>query len=143
MVLLLSLLIMKTPRDITQPRLVLFLTGAASVLLALWHFYNRSELVADAATRATHDLNGLSMLFAGMVTLAVSWMAVSPQLTAAYGALYGIYNAAYAWVLFFAGISWTRAGLTAVLAVAALFAASNAWAERKRGPHQGTRTTDR
>lgn len=107
------------------------------MLLAGWHFYSRSDLVADAATRAAHDLNGLSMLFAGMVTLAVSWMAVSPQLTAAYGALYGIYNAAYSWVLFFSGISWTRAGLTAVLAVAALFAASNAWTDRNHRRRPG------
>ena len=112
---------MKAPTDITQPRLILFVTGTLSVLLAVWHFVNRGELVADAATRATHDLNGLSMLFAGLVTVAVAWMAVSPRLTAAYAALYGVYNAAYAWILFFAGISWTQAGLTALLAVAALF----------------------
>jgi hypothetical protein len=121
---------MKAPRDITQPRLILFVTGLVSVLLALWHFYNRGDIIADATTRAAHDLNGLSMLFAGLVTLAVAWMAVSAQLTAAYGALYGVYNAAYAWILLFSGISWTRATMTAVLAVAALFAASNAWATR-------------
>lgn len=111
-----------------QPRVILLCVGSVSVLLALWHFYNRNEIAADAVTRATRDLNGLSMLFAGLVTLAVAWMAVSPQLTAAYGALYGIYSAAYAWVLFFSGISWTQGILTAILAVAALFAASNAWA---------------
>lgn len=121
---------MHGPRDLTRPRLILLVTGAVSVLLALSHFYRRPELVADAVTRAAHDLNGLSMLFAGLVTLAVAWMAVSPQLTAAYGALYGAYNASYAWVLFFSGISWTRAAMTAVLAVAAIFAASNAWATR-------------
>ncbi|MGD8328424.1 MAG: hypothetical protein PVJ49_03245 [Acidobacteriota bacterium] len=122
---------MKDARDISRPRLILLTTGLISVLLALWHFYNRGDLVADAATRAAHDLNGLSMMFTGLVTLAVAWMAVSPQLTAAYGALYGIYNAAYAWILFFSGISWTQAGMLALLAVAALFAATNAWAERR------------
>lgn len=115
-----------------QPRVILLCVGSVSVMLALWHFYTRNDLVADAATRATRDLNGLSMLFAGLVTLAVAWMAVSPQLTAAYGALYGIYSAAYAWVLFFSGISWTQAILTAILAVAALFAASNAWTGEAR-----------
>jgi hypothetical protein len=122
---------MNVPRDISRPRLVLLATGLVSVLLALWHFANRGDLVADAATRATHDLNGLSMFFAGAVTLAVAWMAVSPQLTAAYGALYGLYNAAYAWILFFSGISWTQAAMTTVLAIAALFAASNAWSTRR------------
>lgn len=111
------------------PRAILFGAGAVSVMLGLWHFSTRGELAADAATRATYDLNGLSMLFAGLVTLAVAWMAVSPQLTAAYGALYGVYSAAYAWVLFFSGISWTQALVTAGLAVAALFAASNAWTD--------------
>ncbi len=123
---------MKTPVDLTQPRLILFVTGVLSVLLALWHFANRGELVANVATRATRDLNGLSMLFAGLVTVAVAWMAVSPHLTTAYAALYGAYNAAYAWILFFAGISWPRAGVTAILAVAALFAASNAWTGRQQ-----------
>ena len=123
---------MKAPVDITQPRLILFVTGVLSMLLALWHFANRGELVANAATRATHDLNGLSMLFAGLVTVAVAWMAVSPHLTAAYAALYGVYNAAYAWILFFAGISWQRAGVTAILAVAAMFAATNAWTSRRQ-----------
>jgi hypothetical protein len=124
---------MKAPTDITQPRLILFVTGTLSVLLAVWHFANRGELVADAATRATHDLNGLSMLFAGLVTVAVAWMAVSPRLTAAYAALYGVYNAAYAWILFFAGISWTKAGLTAILAIAALFAATSTLAGGRFG----------
>ena len=123
---------MKTPVDVTQPRLILFVTGILSVLLALWHFANRGELVANAATRATRDLNGLSMLFAGLVTVAVAWMAVSPHLTTAYAALYGVYNAAYAWILLFAGISWPRAGVSAILAVAALFAASNAWTSRQQ-----------
>lgn len=128
---------MRAPVDLTQPRLILFVTGVLSMLLALWHFANRDELVTDAATRATHDLNGLSMFFAGLVTVAVAWMAVSPHLTAAYAALYGVYNAAYAWILFFAGISWPRAGVTAILAVAALFAASNAWTghrQREKAP---------
>lgn len=115
---------------IAQPRTILFGVGTVSVLLALWHFYNRGGLETDAVTRATRDLNGLSMLFAGLVTLAVAWMAVSPQLTAAYGALYGIYSAAYAWVLFFSGISFTQSIVTATLAIAALFAASNAWTGR-------------
>ena len=101
---------MKEPHDTSQSRLILLIVGGVAVLLSLWHFYNRGELAADAVTRATHDLNGLSMLFGGLVTIAVAWMAVSPRLTAAYGALYGIYNAAYAWILFFSGISWTRAG---------------------------------
>jgi hypothetical protein len=118
---------MRALNDITHPRLVLFVTGALSVLLAVAHFYYRGDIVADATTRATYDLNSLSMLFAGLVTLAVAWMAVSTRLTAAYATLYGLYNAAYAWILLFAGISWSQAAITAVLAVAALFAATNAW----------------
>ncbi len=131
---------MKAPVGLTQPRLILFVTGVLSVLLALWHFASRGELVANATTRATNDLNGLSMLFAGLVTVAVAWMAVSPHLTTAYAALYGVYNAAFAWILFFAGISWPRAGLTAILAVAGLFAASNAWTsqrQNKKAPRPG------
>lgn len=123
---------MTTSTAISQPRLILFAAGAVSVLLSLWHFMNRSELVADAVTRATHDLNGLSMLFAGVVTVAVAWMAVSNQLLAGYAALNGIYFAAYAWILLFAGISWSQAAVSAVIAVASLFAASNAWTEHRR-----------
>ena len=118
---------MKAPSDVIQPRLILFGTGALSVAMGLWHFATRHELAVDAAARATHDLNGLSMLFAGLVTVAVAWMAVSPQLLAGYAALYGVYYICYAWILLFAGISWRQAVVAAVIAVAALFAASNAW----------------
>ena len=121
---------MKMPSDIRQPRLVLFATGSVSIALAVWHFATRGELVADAVTRAIHDLNGLSMLFAGVVTVAVAWMAVSRQLVAGYAALYGVYFATNALILFFARISWMRAAIAGGLAVASLFAASNAWAGR-------------
>lgn len=121
---------MKPASDIRQPRLILFTTGLVSIALAVWHFATRGELVADAVTRAIHDLNGLSMLFAGVVTVAVAWMAVSRQLVAGYAALYGVYFATNALILFFARISWMRAAIAAGLAVASLFAASNAWAGR-------------
>ena len=125
---------MKLTSDIGHPRLILFATGSASIALALWHFATRRDLVADAVTRATHDLNGLSMLFAGVVTVAVAWMAVSPQLVAGYAALYGVYFAGYAWILLFAGISWVQAIIAGGLAIASLFAASNAWATRHAKP---------
>ncbi len=125
---------MKTSVEASQPRLILFATGATSILLAVIHFVGRGEMVATAATRATHDLNGLSMLFAGVVTVAVAWMAVSETLVAGYAALNGLYFAAYAWILFFAGISWSRAAICALIAVATLFAATNAWAGRKKLP---------
>ncbi len=121
---------MKSPTDIGQPRLILFATGTVSSLLSVWHFATRGELVADAATRATHDLNGLSMLFAGVVTVAVAWMAVSPTMVAGYAALYGVYFAGYAWILLFARISWIQGIICGALAVASLFAASNAWTTR-------------
>ena len=82
--------------------------------------------------RATRELGGRSLLFAGLVAVAGARMAGAPHLTAAYAALDGVYNAASAWILFFAGISWPRAGVTAILAVAALFAASNAWTDRRQ-----------
>ena len=125
---------MKTSVDVSQPRLILFAAGAVSILLAVLHFANRSDPVADAASRATHDLNSLSMLFAGVVTVAVAWMAVSEKLVAGYATLNGVYFAAYAWILFFAGISWSRAAMSAAIAVASLFAATNAWTGRKRLP---------
>ncbi|MCH7823676.1 MAG: hypothetical protein IH849_02650 [Acidobacteria bacterium] len=121
---------MKPSSDIRQPRLVLFATGSVSIALAVWHFATRGDLVADAVTGALHDLNGLSMLFAGVVTVAVAWMAVSRQLVAGYAALYGVYFATNALILFFARISWIQASIAAGLAVASLFAASNAWAAR-------------
>ena len=125
---------MKTSADVSHPRLILFAAGAVCVLMALLHFANRGESAADAATRATYDLNGLSMLFAGVVTVAVAWMAVSENLVAGYAALAGVYFAAYAWILLFAAISWSRAAVCALIAVALLFAASNAWSGRKRLP---------
>ena len=121
---------MKPSSDIREPRRVLFATGSVSIALAVWHFATRGELVGDAVTRAIHDLNGLSMLFAGVVTVAVAWMAVSRQLVAGYAALYGVYFATNALILFFARISWMRAAIAGGLAVASLFAASNAWAAR-------------
>jgi len=126
--------VLTTSTDISQPRLILFAAGAVSVLLSLWYFINRGELVANAATRATHDLNGLSMLFAGVVTVAVAWMAVSEQLVAGYATLLGVYFAAYAWILLFAGISWSQAAVSAAIAIAALFAASNAWTGNRSAP---------
>ena len=59
---------MKPPSDIRQPRLVLFATGSVSIALAVSHFATRGELVGDAVTRAINDLNGLSMLFAGVIS---------------------------------------------------------------------------
>ena len=128
---------MEPPSDIRQPRLVLFATGSVSIALAVWHFATRGELVADAVTRAIHDLNGLSMLFAGVVTVAVAWMAVSRQLVAGYAALYGVYFATNALILFFARISWMQAAIAGGLAIASLFAASNAWAARHPGKPPG------
>jgi hypothetical protein len=124
----------KTSVEVSQPRLILFATGAVSILLGVLHFTHRADLVANAVTRAAHDLNGLSMLFAGVVTVAVAWMAVSEKLVAGYAALSGVYFAAYAWILFFAGISWSRAAICVGIAVAALFAASNAWVGRNKLP---------
>lgn len=124
---------MKPPFDIRQARFILFATGSVSIALAVWHFATRGELVADAVTRATQDLNGLSMLFAGVVTVAVAWMAVSRHLVAGYAALFGVYFAGYAWILFFARISRMQAAVAGGLAVASLFAASNAWAARHPG----------
>ena len=134
---------MKAPSDIVQPRLILFCTGAVSVVMGLWHFATRGELVtaattlatqdelvAQATTRATHDLNGVSMLFAGLVTVAVAWMAVSARLVAGYAGLYGVYYLSYAWILLFARISWQQAVVAAAIATASLFAAGKAWSGR-------------
>ena len=121
---------MKPSSDIRQPRLVLVATGSVSIALAVWHFAARGELPADAVTRAIHDLNGLSMLYAGVVTVTVAWMAVSRQLVAAYAAFYSVYSATNALILFFARISWMQAAIAGGLAVASLFAAANAWAAR-------------
>ena len=131
---------MKPASDIRQPRLILFTTGLVSIALAVWHFATRRELDIDAVTGATHDLNGLSMLFAGVVTVAVAWMAVSRHLVAGYAVLFGVYFAGYAWILFFARISWMQAAVAGGLAVASLFAASNAWAARhpEEPPHVST-----
>jgi len=131
---------MKAPSDILRPRLILFCTGAVSVLMGVWHFATRSplvveagalatqdELVAQATIRATHDLNGVSMLFAGLVTVAVAWMAVSSRLIAGYAGLYGVYYLCYAWILLFARISWQQAVVATVIATAALFASGKAW----------------
>jgi hypothetical protein len=126
---------LKSP-DLSRSKLVLLATGAVSVFVGLWHFASRAELVADPAMRAARDLNGLSMLFAGLVTVCVAWMAVSPELVTGYAVLYGIYAAAYAWVLLFARISFGQAAMMAVLATAALFAAVNAWSERHREDEQ-------
>lgn len=119
---------MNGPANLTQPRLVLFGTGAASVALALWHFATRGELVGDATMAATYDLNGLSMLYAGLVTIAVAWMAGAPRLVAAYAILYAIYYAGHAWILGLGGISWNRAGIALLLAAASAGAAYLSWA---------------
>jgi hypothetical protein len=123
---------MCNPPGLAKSKLVLLATGAVSIFVGLWHFASRAELVANPAMHAARDLNGLSLLFAGLVTICVAWMAVSPQLVTGYAALYGVYAAAYAWVLLFARISFLQAGLMAMLAAAALFAAVNAWTERHR-----------
>ena len=128
---------MNDSTKVSQPRLILFAAGAVSVLLALLHFANRGESAVDAATRATRDLNSLSMLFAGVVTVAVAWMAVSARLLAGYAVLNGAYFAAYGWILFFAALSWSRAIICVAIAVASLYAASTAWAERYRSRGTG------
>jgi len=127
---------MCSPTGLAKSKLVLLATGAVSVFVGLWHFASRAELVANPAMHAARDLNGLSLLFVGLVTICIAWMAVSPQLVTGYAALYGVYAAAYAWVLLFARISFLQAVLMAMLAAAALFAAVNAWTERHREGEQ-------
>ncbi|MFQ5744650.1 MAG: hypothetical protein ACE5HV_13825 [Acidobacteriota bacterium] len=117
-----------------RPRLLLFGAGAASVALALIHFSARANLEVEPALRASNDLVGLSMLFAGLVTVSVAWMALSPQLLAGYAALYGIYYGGYAWVLLFAAAEWQLTAAALLMAVASLLAAYLTWTSRAEGP---------
>lgn len=121
----------------TRARMLLLSAGALSVMLAMLHFATRTRLPADPTVRAAWDLVGLSMMFAGLVTITVAWMALSAALLAGYGALYGVFYAGHAWVLLFAGPdNWFRAVAALALAVAALAAAWFAWIDRFEGPTQ-------
>jgi len=115
----------------TKARLLIFASGALSVALALVHFSTRASIQGTRADLANYDLVGLSMLYAGLVTMTVAWMALSRQLLSGYAALYGVYYAGQTWVLFWAGASnWLRAGGTLIMAAAALVGAYMAWIDR-------------
>lgn len=118
------------PQDITKPRLLLFATGAVSVAFGFLHFATRATTAGPAEVRVSYDLVGLSMIFAGLVTISVAWMALSPQIFAGFATLFGIYQAGHGWILLLAGISWARAVTSIILAIASLLAAWLAWAGR-------------
>jgi hypothetical protein len=112
----------------TKARLLIFASGALSVALALVHFSTRSGLGESSRLLADYDLVGLSMLYAGLVTMTVAWMALSRQLLSGYAVLYGVYCAGQAWVLLFSGMpNWLRAGGAIIMAAAALVGAYMAW----------------
>lgn len=115
----------------TKARLLIFASGALSVVLAVVHFSTRFGVVADADSLANYDLVGLSMLYAGLVTMTVAWMALSRPLLAGYAVLYGVYYAGQTWVLLWSGVpNWLRAGGASVMAAAALVGAYMAWIDR-------------
>ena len=98
------------------------------MVLALVHFSTRSGIGVSPAMLADYDLVGLSMLYAGLVTMTVAWLALSRQLLSGYATLYGVYYAGQAWVLLLSGIpNWLRAGGAIILAAAALVGAYMAW----------------
>jgi hypothetical protein len=112
----------------TKARLLIFASGALSVVLALVHFSGRSGVGVSPGQLADYDLVGLSMLYAGLVTMTVAWMALSRQLISGYAVLYGVYYAGQAWVLLFSGMpNWLRAGGAIIMAAAALVGAYMAW----------------
>jgi hypothetical protein len=114
----------------TKARLLIFASGALSVVLALVHFSTRSGIAGGPGLLADYDLVGLSMLYAGLVTMTVAWLALSRQLLSGYAALYGVYCAGQAWVLLLSGIpNWLRAGGPIIMAAAALVGAYMAWAD--------------
>jgi len=122
---------------LTRARMLLFATGALSVLLAMMHFTMRTNLPIDPALRAGWDLVGLSMLFAGLVTVTVAWMALSSQLLSGYATLYGVYYLGHTWVLLFSGPSnWLRALAAFAMATGSFIAAWQAWTDRFEGPDQ-------
>lgn len=112
-------------------RTLLFAAGGLSVVFALLHFNTRMSLEAQGALQAAHDLVGLSMIFAGLVTISVAWLALSPQILTGYSILVGIYYAGYGWILLFAGLNVLRAGGALLLALTAFVAAYLAWAGRR------------
>lgn len=122
----------------TRARLLLFCSGALSVALALAHFATRSALQGNDALRASHDLVGLSMLYAGLVTVSVAWLVLGRQLVAGYATLYGVYLAGHTWILLWAGFDyWLRAGAALLMAVAAFAAAIMAWTDKGRSEGDG------
>jgi hypothetical protein len=114
----------------TKARLLIFASGALSVALALAHFSARASAIVSRDALADYDLVGLSMLYAGLVTMTVAWMALSRQLLAGYAVLYGVYYAGQTWVLLWSGApNWLRAGGALVMAAAALVGAYMAWTD--------------
>lgn len=120
--------------NLTKPRLLLFSSGAVSVAFALMHFVGRGSLEGEPAVRASQDLVGLSMLFAGLVTITVAWVTLSAQLLSGYAVLYGAYYGGHAWVQLFAGIGWPRGIASLVLALASFLAAYLIWAGADKAP---------
>ena len=101
------------------------------MVLALVHFSTRSEAGSGGVLLANYDLVGLSMLYAGLVTMTVAWMALSRPLLSGYAVLYGVYYAGQTWVLLWSGgPNWLRAGGALIMAVAALVGAYMAWIDR-------------
>ena len=116
--------------DMTKARLLIFASGALSVVLALVHFSARSGVKADGVLLANYDLVGLSMLYAGLVTMTVAWMALSRPLLSGYAVLYGVYCAGQTWVLLWSGgPNWLRAVGALIMAAAALVGAYMAWTD--------------
>ncbi len=115
----------------TKARLLIFAAGALSVVLALVHFSTRPGVGVSSELLANYDLVGLSMLYAGLVTMTVAWMALSRQLLSGYAVLYGVYYAGQTWVLLWSGgPNWLRAGGALIMAAAALVGAYMAWVDR-------------
>ena len=98
------------------------------------HFVGRGSLEGEPAVRASQDLVGLSMLFAGLVTITVAWVTLSAQLLSGYAVLYGAYYGGHAWVQLFAGIGWPRGIASLVLALASFLAAYLIWAGADKAP---------
>ena len=108
-----------------------------SVVLAMMQFSSRATRVGSRELLASHDLVGLSVLYAGLVTISVAWMALSPTLIAGYATLFGIYFAGHAWVLAFAGGAWLQAIVRLLMAAAALLAAYLVWSDETEPPPSG------
>ena len=111
--------------------MLIFSSGALSVVLALVHFSTRASVEGGQSLLANYDLVGLSMLYAGLVTMTVAWLALSRQLLAGYALLYGVYCGGQTWVLLWSGVpNWLRAGGALLMAAAALVGAYMAWIDR-------------